>query len=309
MGFVRDIAYVRYQAPDLDRMESFLTDFGLQRALRTDRALYMRGAGTAPFIHVTELAPQAGAPGFGLLAVDAAALEQVSKKFDRPIEAMSEPGGGRRVRLTDPSGFLVDVVHGQAPAEPISVREPLRRNPATGRTRLGAPIRLGTGASHVVRLGHIALLVTDLAASAEFYGQLGLRPSDHYYMGAPEQVIGSFLACDLGAQFTDHHTLAIVSSQGAPPRFDHSAFEVIDFDDLMQGNAHLQQQGRTHSWGIGRHREGSQIFDYWRDPWGHKVEHWTDGDLVNVSTPVGKAPIGPGAFAQWAPPMSPEFLT
>ena len=27
---------------------------------------------------------------------------------------------------------------------------------------------------------------------------------------------------------------------------------------------------------------GSQIFDYWRDPWGHTVEHWTDGDLLDA---------------------------
>ena len=28
---------------------------------------------------------------------------------------------------------------------------------------------------------------------------------------------------------------------------------------------------------------GAQIFDYWRDPWGHVLEHFTDGDLLNAS--------------------------
>ena len=38
---IQDILYVRYGAPDLDRMEEFLTAFGLIRADRTDRTLYM----------------------------------------------------------------------------------------------------------------------------------------------------------------------------------------------------------------------------------------------------------------------------
>ena len=45
---IQDIVYVRYQAPDLDRMESFLRDFGLIRAHRTARSLYMRSRGPMP---------------------------------------------------------------------------------------------------------------------------------------------------------------------------------------------------------------------------------------------------------------------
>ena len=33
---VEDLAYVRFGAPDLDRMEAFLADFGLERTLRTE---------------------------------------------------------------------------------------------------------------------------------------------------------------------------------------------------------------------------------------------------------------------------------
>ncbi len=49
---VRDVAYPRLQVPDLDRMESYLMDFGLVRAERRDKVLYMRGAGSAPYMHV-----------------------------------------------------------------------------------------------------------------------------------------------------------------------------------------------------------------------------------------------------------------
>ena len=53
---VTDIAYGRIGAPDLDRMEAFLLDFGMVRADRTKNALYMRGTdGDHHHLHVTEL--------------------------------------------------------------------------------------------------------------------------------------------------------------------------------------------------------------------------------------------------------------
>ena len=50
----------------------------------------------------------------------------------------------------------------------------------------------------------------------------------------------------------------------------------------MCGHDWLKEKGRRHEWGVGRHILGSQIFDYWRDPWGHTLEHWTDGDLLDA---------------------------
>jgi catechol 2,3-dioxygenase-like lactoylglutathione lyase family enzyme len=174
---------------------------------------------------------------------------------------------------------------------------------------LGTPVRLKPAASSITRLGHVALLVADYPKSYAFYTSvLGFRPSDTYYAGAPENQIAAFMFCGLGKTFTDHHTLALVSAPDGRNRFDHSSFEVIDLDDLAQGNAFLKSKDWQHSWGIGRHIQGSQLFDYWRDPMGNKVEHWTDGDLVNEDTPVGNAPVSPDELSQWAPPLTPEFF-
>ena len=38
-----------------------------------------------------------------------------------------------------------------------------------------------------------------------------------------------------------------------------------------------------HMWGIGRHVLGSQVYDYWADPWGRVHEHWADSDRLNVA--------------------------
>ena len=61
----------------------------------------------------------------------------------------------------------------------------------------------------------------------------------------------------------------------------------------------LAKGGREHHAGIGRHVLGSQIFDYWKDPWGHVLEHFTDGDLLNADAETGRCepPIALGT--QW----------
>ena len=309
MSPIQDIAFVRYQVTDLDGLESFLHDFGLHTVVKSTSALYSRTAGPAHHAHIAELGPENATIGFGLFARSAEDLARVAAKVGRPVEDNPEPGGGLRVRFTDPAGFVVDVIHGQAEHAPLPMREPIAANPAQGRRRLGQPIRLAPAASTLSRLGHLALLVADFPAMYAFYQEvLGFKPSDTYWAGAPGNTIAAFMHCGLGDQWTDHHTLALIGAQDGRSRFDHSAFEVIDLDDLVQGNEFLKSRGHKHSWGVGRHIQGSQLFDYWRDPLGNKVEHWTDGDLVNDSTPVGTAQVSAEELSQWAPDVTPEFF-
>jgi len=114
----------RLRSPDLDKQEEFLTDFGMVRAERTKNALYMRGTDAPHHIHVTEL----GEPRYVGIAVHAASMDDLEKVSRLPgaskIEAIDEPGGGRRVRLTDPDGYQVEVIHGMAMLPPISLKRP-----------------------------------------------------------------------------------------------------------------------------------------------------------------------------------------
>src|SRR5258705_12106073 len=100
---VRDLAYVRLRAPDLDAQEEFLTRFGLTRAARTPKALYMRGTDPMHHIHVTEQADDAGFVGF---AYHAAAEGDLARVAATPgasaVEAIDGPGGGRRGRPRGP---------------------------------------------------------------------------------------------------------------------------------------------------------------------------------------------------------------
>ena len=309
MSPIHDIAFVRYTVIDLDRTQSFLTDFGLHTVARTSQALYSRAAGPVHHAHVAELGAENRPIGFGLLARNAESLGEVARRVGRPIEANPEPGGGQRVRFTDPAGFLVDVIHGQGAHSPLPARAAVLANTAAERRRRGRPVRMKPQASTVVRLGHVALLTGDFAKTYAFYRDLlGLLPSDTYWAGVEGHTVAAFMHCDLGPQWTDHHTLAVIAAPDGRSRFDHAAFEVIDLDDVVQGGEYLKSKGHTHAWGIGRHIQGSQIFDYWRDPFGNKLEHWTDGDLVNDSTPVGTVPFTLDELKQWAPPLTPDFL-
>jgi len=301
----KDVAHVRFSAPDLGRMETFLQDFGLVRAHRTEDVLYMRGLGERPFAHVT----QRGEPGFLGLAFlfdDVAELEPLTRMEGASvIEDMKEPGGGKHVRFTDPDGFQVEAVAGQESPGPLPAPAPLPANDGYEKQRLGAPVRLEAAPAHVLRLGHCVLNVTDFRKSEAWYKQrFGLVTSDEIALDE-ETALGAFMRCGRGAQYVDHHTLFLLGTGN--PGFNHAAFEVSGIDDLMSGNSHLQAKGYAHEWGVGRHILGSQIFDYWRDPWGHTVEHWTDGDLFNNETPPNRQGLETLLGVQWGPPPPPTL--
>ena len=309
---VEDIAYVRYVVPDLTAAEAFMTDFGLRLAARTDSALYMRGTGPTHHIYIAEAGTESRGTGFGLLAQSDDDLARLAAETGTRVEATGEPGGGRRVTLVDPAGNRVDVVHGVEAIEAIPVREPISSNASGRRTRLNRPVRLASEPAHVARLGHIALYVPDLAKSVAFYCDvLGMKVADTYYVGTEDNRIAAFLRCGLGSRMTDHHTVALAQLPKAG--FDHASFEVLDWDDLMIGHDHMRRTGKhKHSWGVGRHYDGSNVFDYWRDPFGNKLEHYTDGDLVNDDYQGSNSrfdPADPGKLlAMWGPPLSADFL-
>src|SRR4029077_15167199 len=110
---VRDLAWARMRAPDLDAMEEFLTHFGLTRAARTPTALYMRGTDPLHHIHVTEKADGAGFVGFAYHAASEADLARLAGgPGPSAVESVDEPGGGKRVRLREPNGYQVEVIWG-----------------------------------------------------------------------------------------------------------------------------------------------------------------------------------------------------
>jgi catechol 2,3-dioxygenase-like lactoylglutathione lyase family enzyme len=305
---VQDVEYVTFSAPDLNRMREFLCDFGLTESNISEKnVLRMRGAGEAPFVHKTKL----GAPGFLGLALRARStddLEVLAKSQGALVETLPAPEQGRVVTLTDPNGFVVEVVAGLARATHTTQEPAPGWNTTKNITRPNSAKRLAQGPSSVLRLGHVVLVVNDVAETWRWWrDRFGLLMSDE--VRAPNGAMAAaFIRCDKDAELADHHTLNFAQVPGKSAAFHHAAFEVANFDDLMVGHERLKERGYTHSWGIGRHILGSQVFDYWRDPYGHLIEHWTDGDVFAADAPTTVADLPTMLGRQWGPPAPPDFV-
>ena len=305
---VTDLAFIRLRSPDLDLAEKFLTDFGMVRAERTPTTLYMRGTSEAPYLHVTEL----GEPkviGFAFYIGPEAQLQAFAAQHGNlPIEDLEGPGGGKRVRLTDPLGFQIELVAGLAPTTPLPVLPRALNLGNSTVQRAGKLQRIARQPSQVKRIGHMVLTTPDHENTIIWYrNTLGLVSSDDVWAGRPDHLIASFIRVNKGQDYVDHHVFMV--TRGERSGMNHISFEVQDFDDVMIGHEYLHAAGNYKPyWGVGRHFLGSQIFDYWSDPWGRAHEHWTDTDLLNDSHEPASLPVQSGFSSQWGIEAPEEFI-
>lgn len=304
---VRDIAWIRLRSPDLTVAEKFLTDFGLGRSERTDKTLYMRGSDTDHHIHITEL----GSPKVLSIAFHADSEADLRRLAERAsgaseLESLNEPGGGKRVRLREHNGFEVEVVHGVADVAPLPV-ERFRYNTGPSRERFADLARVSTAPSHVKRIAHVVISTPEVKPTvAWIHRHLGFVTSDDVHdEDDRNEILASFNRADRGPDYVDHHVMMIGRNERTG--LNHVSFEVQDIDDLWSGHEYLLQADYRHCWGIGRHTLGSQIFDYWFDPWGRMHEHWTDSDLLNNEHPYSLVPRSQGLRSQWGPQAPQEF--
>jgi catechol 2,3-dioxygenase-like lactoylglutathione lyase family enzyme len=300
------LAYLIFERSDLQQAEHFLTDFGLQVAFRNDNEVYFRAAGSDPYCYRVVHGEQDRFVGFGLTVAARNDLQQLSTLAGASqIETLTISGGGEHVRLTDPSGFTVEAVYGRRPVKPTPHRAPLVLNQGDVHERVNRTQRPPINPPEVLRLGHVVIEVADFQATCGWYTEhFGLIPSDVQVLPDGSPAV-AFLRLDLGETPADHHTLAM--AQGFMPCYSHSAYEVVDADAVGMGQRILRERGWKHAWGIGRHILGSQIFDYWADPWGDKHEHYCDGDLFTADIAMGIHPVNRAAMAQWGQPMPASF--
>ncbi|MET0484267.1 MAG: VOC family protein [Candidatus Rokuibacteriota bacterium] len=305
---VRDLAYGRLRAPDLDVMEEFLTNFGMIRSARTDNALYMRGTDPRHHIHITEK----GDPKFVAFGYSAASEDDLARVAKAPgasaVESIDEPGGGKRVRLREPNGYQIEVVHGIAtpPAIPVPVQEmntgvaPLRR--------AGELMRLRKSPTPIKRIGHGVMGTPKVKETVQWFREtLGFICSDDVYAGEKDHLIGSFNRCDCGDEYVDHHTLFCVHNERAG--LNHMSFEVPDVDAVFKDHEWLKKLGKyDHMWGVGRHLLGSQVYDYWADPWGRVHERWADTDRLNARSGSNLLPANEALVSQWGEDPPERFI-
>ena len=305
---VRELAYGRLRAPDLDAMEEFLTHFGLIRSARTPTALYMRGTDPRHHLHVTEKGDPAFV-GFAYLAASEDDLARVAKAPGASaVEAIDEPGGGRRVRLREPNGFQIEVVHGIATPPVIPVEHQPMNTGAEPLRRAGDLMRLRKSPTPIKRIGHGVFGTPRVKETVQWYRDtLGFIGSDDVYAGDKDNIIGSFNRCDCGDEYVDHHSMFAVTNERAG--MNHMSFEVPDVDAVFKDHEYLTKLGKyEHMWGVGRHLLGSQVYDYWCDPWGRVHERWADTDRLNAKSGSNLLPAHEALISQWGEDPPEKFI-
>jgi hypothetical protein len=306
---VRDIGWLEFDKPDLVRAEAFAHAFGFATALRTDTELHLRGSDPGGPCVLIRRGEQTRFRGMAFTAADEADILRLADKTGARAQALPDSIGGLGVDLVDPSGFPVRVVAAVNPLRPLPTQTPHTFNFGHEPRRINSTQRPPRVPTTVKRLGHVVVQSTKYRAALNWYlDTLGMIVSDFlFFPGQRDRgPTMSFMRCDRGTELADHHTLAM--ALGPTNRYVHSAYQVCDLDALAAGGEYLKERGYQRSWGIGRHIQGSQIFDYWRDPDGFMVEHFTDGDMFDNTLEPGWAAFTASGLAQWGPPATGDFL-
>ncbi|GAB1813393.1 VOC family protein [Mycobacterium sp. MUNTM1] len=306
---VVDLAWLVFERPDLTRAEAFARAFGFQTALRAPDEVQLRGTLPGGPCLILRRGPRPRFAGVALRACDEADVLRLADAHGAPPRPLPDAVGGLAVDLVDPSGTPVSVVAGMIDLPELGAQQPLSLNFGTNPLRVNATQRPRRAPARVLRLGHLVMQSTKYLEALNWYlDNLGMVVSDFlYFPGQRDRgPTMSFIRCDRGRTPADHHTLAL--ALGPANRYVHSAYQVSDLDALAAGGEYLRERGYFRSWGIGRHIQGSQIFDYWRDPDGYLFEHFTDGDLFDNTLEPGWAPFTASGLAQWGPAASRDFL-
>jgi hypothetical protein len=217
------LLYVHFERPDLNQARDYLVDFGLLVVSQSEGELFLRGAGSKPYIYRVSRGPAARFIGFGLSVPSAEDLKALAKASGRSVETADGPGGGAVVRLVHPLGVAVSIHHGFAAVAPEPVRAPIPHNAPNQTVRVNDTQRPALAPPQVTKLGHLVLETLDFDGSARWYmDMLGFIPSDVLCLadGTP---VGSFMRLDRGDEPSDHHTLFVAT--GLESKADHVAFE------------------------------------------------------------------------------------
>ena len=143
----RSLVHLRHERRDVEEALCFYTDFGLELAERVDGAVHLRAAGGGPICLILEPGPHDVLVGIGIEVESEVALRSVASKVGGQVEQRREPGGGLVLRLQDPAGLGIELLHGVE-------RAPAREAPApVPSNSFGRPARINPGRGSLVPPG------------------------------------------------------------------------------------------------------------------------------------------------------------
>jgi catechol-2,3-dioxygenase len=183
-----------------------------------------------------------------------AELERVASALDNRgverVEAKTKRGCERAVAYRGPEGLGIELLAGVAKTD------------AVARARTLRPLKVG----------HVGVRVADIDAALHFYTEvMGFRLSD--WIG--HSVV--FLRCN-----SDHHALVLVADAPAPgaSALHHLAFEGDGWESFRHQADSLAAADRPLEWGPGRHAPSGNLFMYFRDDEGNRIEWMSDAGRI-----------------------------
>lgn len=295
---IHSINQFALQAPDLQEMSRFLQSFGL-RIQQGVNGLLGRALGSE---HVwVQILPGPGKRllfmSFGCFAEDYEALRQ--QVADAGARFVDPPLGGDAdgFWFLDPDGI------------PLQVKIAPNLSPSEKRPTASLDVPAGMqGASFrslvpkvgPSRLAHLALFVTNIDRSLDFYMRtLGLYLADRS---------ADVIAFTYGRHGCDHHLVAMVQSEGGG--LHHCSWEVNNIEYVGLIGQQTRDAGFGSHWGIGRHVLGSNWFNYIEAPGGGWWEASFNIDYIpkNMPWPSQDHDVE-DSFYLWGPDVPPHFVT
>lgn len=268
------ISHVALGTANPEEARRFYEDHvGLSVVQRTDDGPIRMGLGAGA--HILEIVKGSGLDHFALELADDADFEKAAAHLvDHGVETAwleasdDHPGA---LALTDPDGHNIQL---------------------HSRTDRSGEARGGNG-RRPVAMHHVTLSTEDVPALVDFYvSLLQFRISDRM------EDRFAWLRCN-----REHHTVAIV--EGPAGGLDHYCYEVTDWNELKHWCDQLAAGDVRVTWGPGRHGPGNNLFIFFDDPDGVRIElscemerfwddsvtygpprNWTSGRAVNLWGPA-----------------------
>jgi catechol-2,3-dioxygenase len=269
---INGVETIVFSATDPADLIRFFRDFGLSGEHTATSADFILPEGShvrvcrddAPGLPPAFL-PGGQGPREVIWGVDSrASLDAVERELRSDREVTKDADG--TLHTLDPIGLRVGFrVFERKPLSASTNRE----NSQTDRPRWNTPRqRFDRAVPKVIQ--HVVFAVPDIDPAVDFYvKRLGFRVSD------VSRDRGIFLRAQ---GRNEHHNLFLVKR---PLGFHHMAFGLDSIDELMVGANHMQRQGWSSNFGLGRHRVSSIVFFYMSCPTGGEIEYAADGDYID----------------------------
>lgn len=285
------IAHIALGVPDTEAAIEFYSDLlGLAPLDRRGESVFL-STGTSTSFEL-ELGPYAdgldhfafGVRGAEALGVARARLADAGVAVAETAAA-DEPGLAAGITFALPSGHVMELV---AQAEPRGFITSADAAPPHHRATGPAPLE------------HITLMTADIRATAEFLVDcLSFRITDSWQPSADEPWRNTWLrAGEL------HHDLALLLADGPAPELHHFCFAVPSVADLVRVADALAARGIAVDASMGRHAAGNNVFLYFKDPFGNRLEVNTDMARIDPAAPprILRQPAPFDAWREGRPP-------